>query len=59
MRSCHRCGYQLTLGVEKFCPNCGSDLQQKTAAIGGRMTNNNESIGIQRTGGDVLVLGFP
>jgi tetratricopeptide (TPR) repeat protein len=60
MGFCHQCGYQLTLGIEKFCPNCGTDLQQqqKTAAIGGRMNNNNNFIGIQHTEGDVFGAGF-
>ena len=49
------------MGLKKFCPNCGTDLQQqKTAAIGGRMNNNNNnnSIGIQHTGGDVFGTGI-
>ena len=59
MGFCHQCGYQLTLGNEKFCPRCGTDLQQKTAAIDGRMTNNNtNSIGIQHTGADVFGTGI-
>jgi tetratricopeptide (TPR) repeat protein len=56
---CYQCGYQLALGIEKFCPNCGTDLQQqKTAAIGGRMTDDNRSVGIQQTGGDVVGTGI-
>src|SRR6478735_8368664 len=59
MGFCHQCGYPLTLGIEKFCPRCGTDLQQKTAAIVGRMINNNtNSIGIQHTGGDVFGSGI-
>ena len=58
MTFCHSCGHKLSLGTGKFCPRCGIDLQQKTAAIGGRSNDNNQSIGIQGTGGDVLGTGF-
>src|SRR5690348_194625 len=57
MGFCHNCGHKLILGIEKFCPDCGTDLQQNIAAIGGSMTNNN-SIGIHHTGGDVFGTGI-
>jgi len=58
MGFCHNCGHELTLG-DKFCRNCGTNLQQqKTAATGGSMTSNNNSVDIQHTGGDVFGAGI-
>jgi hypothetical protein len=54
---CSNCGSQLTLGTEKFCPQCGYDLNK-----GGRMQNpqtqeNRGGISISGTGGDVMGVG--
>jgi tetratricopeptide (TPR) repeat protein len=58
MPFCHNCGSPL-LGNENFCPKCGANLQQKMAKVGGRReNNNNHSIGIHGTGGDVFGTGF-
>ena len=44
----HKCGLQLTLGTEKFCPRCGVKLQQHTAVGGIEVTD---------TRGDVVGAG--
>jgi len=54
---CSNCGSQLTLGTEKFCPQCGYDLNK-----GGRVQNlqtqeNRGGISISGTGGDVMGVG--
>ena len=33
MTFCHNCAHNLDLGTEKFCPKCGTDLEQKTRSI--------------------------
>jgi tetratricopeptide (TPR) repeat protein len=59
MNFCHICGLKLTLGNENFCPKCGTNLQQKIATVGsGKMTDNNQLVDIQHTGGDVIGTGF-
>jgi hypothetical protein len=53
MTFCHYCGHQLTLSTEKFCPNCGQNLGDRTGAIG-----NKDSINISGNQGDVFGVGF-
>jgi hypothetical protein len=55
MNLCHNCGTKLTLGSEKFCPDCGTELQQQMGKVG----INNQSVDVQQTGGDVLGAGVP
>src|SRR5215469_4197781 len=54
MTFCHECGRELTLGDENFCPRCGTNLQQSKTTI----DNHNQSIGVQRTTGDVIGAGI-
>ncbi len=49
VKYCHQCGHHLSLGVEIFCPNCGTNLQR----IG-----NGNIIDIAGTQGDVIGTGF-
>ena len=52
---CSNCGSQLTLGTEKFCPQCGNDLSK-----GGRIQNlqtQEGGINISGTSGDVMGVG--
>ena len=55
MTFCHQCRFKLTLGTEKFCPNCGTDLQQQQKGAGGIRENN--SVTVSRTKGDVIGTG--
>jgi tetratricopeptide (TPR) repeat protein len=50
---CHQCGYQLNLGIEKFCPKCGTNLQGLSAN-----TKSATSANISNTSGDVLGTGL-
>jgi tetratricopeptide (TPR) repeat protein len=50
LKYCHQCGYKLSLGIEKFCPNCGKNLTQE------KKEGTNE-IGITNTRGDVIGAG--
>jgi tetratricopeptide (TPR) repeat protein len=54
MKFCHHCGYQLTLGTERFCPECGQSLEQKVVD----RKADDRSIGITDTKGDVFGTGF-
>ena len=53
MKFCHNCGLKLTLGNEKFCPDCGTNLQQlalgSTAGAGSTNISNNQG-GVFGTG---------
>lgn len=49
----HNCGLELTLGNENFCPQCGTNLRQSKTTI-----DNNRSIGIQHTAGDLIGAGI-
>jgi tetratricopeptide (TPR) repeat protein len=49
MKYCHQCRQYLSLGTEKFCPNCGINLQIRA--------NSNASINIDHTEGDLLGVG--
>jgi tetratricopeptide (TPR) repeat protein len=57
MTFCHQCGFQLTLGTERFCPDCGIDLRQKAAVVGGEDDNTNHLIKINDTKRDVFGIG--
>ena len=57
MTFCHQCGYQLKLGIEKFCPNCGQNLTKQESGIEDT-TASNKSVGIPGTQGDVFGFGF-
>jgi uncharacterized Zn ribbon protein len=58
MPFCSNCDQQLTIGTEKFCPNCGQDLKKEGGAEA-TTTNLNprDSINIQGAGGDVFGVG--
>jgi FixJ family two-component response regulator len=50
MTFCHNCGLKLPTGNEKFCPNCGTDLQQKV------QHTVNDVIGVAISGhGNIIV----
>jgi hypothetical protein len=49
---CHQCGYQLNLGIEKFCPKCGTNLQAVSLD-----TRSSVSTDISNALGDVLGTG--
>ncbi len=49
MKYCHECGYKLTLGTEKFCPNCGVKLNGER--------HDETKIGITNTQGDIIGVG--
>jgi tetratricopeptide (TPR) repeat protein len=50
MKYCYHCGYLLSIGEEKFCPECGKKLEQQVAVRG----DDNESLtSITDTKGDV------
>ena len=57
MKYCHQCGYSLTLGIEKFCPNCGIGVQQNEVLATGGEEDKNRTIEI-RFKGDVLAAGI-
>src|ERR1051326_7712923 len=59
MPFCSSCGQQLTIGTEKFCPNCGQDLKKEGGEAEATITNHNvrDSINIQGTGGGVFGVG--
>lgn len=50
---CQQCGNKFTLWVERFCFNCGFELQQNEQKVGG--TNNHGSIGITDTKGSITI----
>jgi zinc ribbon protein len=50
---CSKCGSQLSLGTEKFCPNCGYDLSKG----GIREEENRGGMNINGTQGDVIGAG--
>jgi tetratricopeptide (TPR) repeat protein len=56
LKFCHQCGKPLTLGVEKYCPFCGTNLPQQKQGepLAERDT---QSIGITDTKGDVFGAG--
>lgn len=56
MLFCSHCGRQLTIGTEKFCPNCGQDLK-KGGVESTTINHNVDSIRIEGTGGDVFGVG--
>lgn len=55
MKFCHECGYKLTLGTEKHCPECGVKLQNEVKE---KNENKIDSIGITETKGDVFGTGL-
>ena len=52
MGFCHNCGHKLDLGVEKFCPNCGTNLRVSTD------TKDGIAAHISGTSGDVIGIGL-
>jgi tetratricopeptide (TPR) repeat protein len=52
MPFCYQCGNKFTLGIEKFCPKCGYDLNNWQTDI------NTQSTHITDTTGDVIGTGF-
>ena len=50
MKYCHNCGYKLTLGSDKFCPDCGQNLTQQTS-------DYDNKVSITDTKGDVYGVG--
>ena len=60
MKFCHNCGYHLTLGTEKFCPECGINLKSDVAINNegsGSSTGSNSLTtvtNINGTSGDVI-----
>ena len=48
MKFCHQCGNRLTLGIEKYCPECGTVLNTRTHGFSTGGTN------ISGTAGDVI-----
>src|SRR5918996_3954107 len=59
MKFCHNCGYHLTLGTEKFCPECGINLKSDVAInnedSGSTGSNSlTTSSSINGTSGDVI-----
>jgi hypothetical protein len=55
VKYCHNCGFKLTLGSEKFCPECGEELGQ--SATSGKYDNKKSSIGITDTKGELFGVG--
>jgi hypothetical protein len=49
---CHQSGHSLELGIEKFCPSCGYNLQN------GQAGQNVNSANVTDTQGDVFGVGF-
>jgi tetratricopeptide (TPR) repeat protein len=47
VKYCHNCGYKLTLGTEKFCPDCGQNFIQ-------HRSNYDKKVSITDTGGDII-----
>jgi tetratricopeptide (TPR) repeat protein len=54
MTFCHNCGHKLNLGTERFCPNCGANLQ----AVSEDRKSDVVTMGISDTKGDVLGAGL-
>ena len=52
---CHQCGKPLTLGIEKYCPFCGANLQQKEGQP--LVERDTQSTNITDTKGDVFGAG--
>jgi tetratricopeptide (TPR) repeat protein len=50
VKYCHNCGYKLTLGTEKFCPDCGQNLTQQSS-------DYDKKVSIHETTGDVIGTG--
>jgi len=51
---CFNCGTKLSIGTEKFCPECGNKLEQMEAED----KDSHPSIDIKHTGGDVIGTGL-
>ena len=56
MPFCHQCGYNLELGIEKFCPSCGYKIHHNGSAF--KSNDNVNPIDIIDTKGDVFGYGF-
>jgi len=52
MKFCPDCGNPFTTGTEKFCANCGYDVNKVTG-----VAKDRNSINIEKTGGDVFGVG--
>ena len=57
MKYCHQCGHNLTLGIEKFCPSCGTGFQQDAVLEIDGKHDKNISVNIQDTKGDQIGIG--
>jgi hypothetical protein len=55
MTFCHDCGYNLSLGDEKFCSHCGTKLQDEVKTV---EVKNEKEIIIERNKGDNFGIGF-
>jgi tetratricopeptide (TPR) repeat protein len=53
VRFCHQCGSRLTLGTEKYCPECGTDLISSTAIDSGGGSGSTETHGYSTTTTDI------
>lgn len=57
MKFCHHCGNQLSLGTEKYCPECGEGLTTAPASAGSSSTGTKiygTATDIAETSGDVI-----
>jgi hypothetical protein len=64
VKFCHQCGHSLSLGIEKYCPNCGTALvispPPSEAAVTDSSRGGNDYYGstnITGTSGDVFGAG--
>jgi DNA repair exonuclease SbcCD ATPase subunit len=57
MKDCSNCGSQLSLGTEKFCPDCGQDLSKGRIGEELKTEGNTRGINISGTQGDVIGTG--
>jgi predicted RNA-binding Zn-ribbon protein involved in translation (DUF1610 family) len=64
VRFCHQCGHSLTPGVEKYCPECGTNLvispppsEEASTDSSKRGNDYYSSTNISGTHGDVVGVG--
>lgn len=57
MPFCYQCGAPFTFGSEKFCTNCGNNLQHEHHKIA-EESYKDKDIDIANTKGDIFGTGF-
>jgi tetratricopeptide (TPR) repeat protein len=55
LKFCFTCGHELTLGREKFCPNCGENFESSSGIE--KVNDGRDSIYVDDIDGDVIGIG--